>query len=79
MPSGFLRDIVFAPGTNALQTAGPRRRGRPRAQWSEGVMSHARRAAGDPERLQQLLGGDAPAQRAWTEIVQVYCDALNDA
>jgi len=75
LPPGLLRDSVFEPGTTTLQKSGPRRRGRPRLQWNEEVMRHARLAAGDDGRLRLLLGGGAAV---WTTVVRNYCNILNE-
>ena len=70
----IVRRAVFDSDSSNPQPrgpAGPRRRGRPKVSWAQGVYKHAISAAGCTERLHALLGHTS--KHAWENTVHKYC------
>ena len=73
-PDGdVLRGSVFVDGSCDIKSMGPRKRGRPRATWTNRVHSEALRLAGSKEALAAMLQDSRTAQSAWERAVREHC------
>jgi len=68
------RAVIFEAGSlQPRRWQGKRRRGRPRLSWMNVVYGHAVCAAGNTERLQELLGTTPSAKAKWKRTIRQYC------
>ena len=70
-----LRDFVFAAGHYTLRPlAGPRKRGRPRANWSKYLYNISLQIAGDCDKFSSLWAGTPAAKTACKQEVNNHCN-----
>ena len=70
--SHILRLLLFDNGSFAKPHAAPRRRGRPRASWIDGMHAMAIRVAGSDIDLSNLLNQCSSSLNLWMDAVDSY-------
>ena len=76
--SDHLKRSIFDTSSQHFQpksAAGPKRRGRPKISWPNGVFAHAVKAAGSHDSLTNLWSSMNASKAAWKRAVHQYCQA----